>query len=471
MEFESKGAAVLATTAATVVSAILIWFGTGLEPIWPLLWFAPFPLLLLCLGRRTWPELVATAVAWFFGTFSFWNYFRLLQSPPAAFLGIAAAISAVMTFGAFLFRALVRKGAVWSGLVAFPATVVSFEYLRNISTPHGTAGSFAYTQLRFLPFLQLASIAGPWGMTFLLMLFPASLAIAVHLRRARILAVFGGILAAVLIFGSIRLAAPQTGPQVAVGLIASDAETGIAAGNDAKYLLAGYASVAKQLAARGARIIVLPEKLTTIIAGGAGEEGDAALQRVADDTGATIIAGEVRVEGPTHYNQARVFRQQTQPRAYNKHHMLPPFEDPLTPGTTTLTFAGKAGAYGVAICKDMDFTPLLRDYGQSAADLMLVPAWDFNMDRAWHGHIAVMRAVEDGFSLVRSARNGYLTVADNRGRILAEKRSDAQRPFSALLATVPVQRSATIYLLMGDWFAWLSCALLVACIARLFLAK
>jgi apolipoprotein N-acyltransferase len=66
--------------------------------------------------------------------------------------------------------------------LAFPATVVTAEYVRSLTTPHGTAGSLAYTQLRFLPFLQLASITGPWGMTFLMMLFAAALAIGFHLR-------------------------------------------------------------------------------------------------------------------------------------------------------------------------------------------------------------------------------------------------------------------------------------------------
>jgi apolipoprotein N-acyltransferase len=27
----------------------------------------------------------------------------------------------------------------------------------------------------------------------------------------------------------------------------------------------------------------------------------------------------------------------------------------------------------------------------------------------WHGHIAIMRGVEDGFSIVRAAKNGFLT--------------------------------------------------------------
>ena len=113
----------------------------------------------------------------------------------------------------------------------------------------------------------------------------------------------------------------------------------------------------------------------------------------------------------------------------------------------------------MAICKDMDFTALSRKYGHDGVGLMLVPAWDFNVDRAWHGHMAVMRGVEDGFSITRAAKNGYLTASDDRGRILAEVRSDSA-PFATLMAKIPVAHDATIYLAMGDWFAWLAIAIL-----------
>jgi apolipoprotein N-acyltransferase len=74
--------------------------------------------------------------------------------------------------------------------------------------------------------------------------------------------------------------------------------------------------------------------------------------------------------------------------------------------------------------------------------------------------------VEDGFSLVRAAKNGYLTVSDNRGRLVAEARSDAA-PFATLIASVPAAHSRTLYLLLGDWFAWVVCALLVFALVQL----
>jgi apolipoprotein N-acyltransferase len=98
--------------------------------------------------------------------------------------------------------------------------------------------------------------------------------------------------------------------------------------------------------------------------------------------------------------------------------------------------------------------------------LLMAPASDFRMDGFWHGHIAVMRAVEDGFSLVRTARKGLLTVADNRGRIVAETPSNAA-PFSTLLATLPAGHNRTLFLLLGDWFGWGAIALLLFVVGRI----
>ena len=75
-----------------------------------------------------------------------------------------------------------------------------------------------------------------------------------------------------------------------------------------------------------------------------------------------------------------------------------------------------------------------------------------------------MRGVESGFTIARTAKQGLLTVSDNRGRVLAE-RSSAAAPFSTLLASAPVAHSDTIYSKWGDWFAWVNIAALLAIIA------
>jgi apolipoprotein N-acyltransferase len=186
------------------------------------------------------------------------------------------------------------------------------------------------------------------------------------------------------------------------------------------------------------------------------------MQALADRTNAVIVLGVVNVDPPVKYNQARVYRPHIALLTYNKEHMLPPFESKLKPGTSLTLMSKGSSTWGVAICKDMDFTALSRKYGKFGAGLMLVPGWDFNLDRSWHGHMAIMRAVESGFGMVRAAKNGYLTVVDNRGRVLAERRSDSA-PFATLLADVPDVHDTTIYLLLGDWFAWVSLAVLGIC--------
>ena len=115
---------------------------------------------------------------------------------------------------------------------------------------------------------------------------------------------------------------------------------------------------------------------------------------------------------------------------------------------------------GVAICKDLDFPALGREYGARGSGLLLVPAWDFVSDAWLHDRMAAMRAIESGFALARAAKQGLLTVRDARGRLVASMRSDAA-PMATLATRVEVRHDATIYARYGDWFAWL-CAIVAA---------
>jgi apolipoprotein N-acyltransferase len=479
MGFDSRSGRVAFALAAFVAAAVLVYFGNGLTPQWPLMWLAPLPVLLLALRRQAWHAGLVAAGSWLAGCLNLWGYLRVLGAPPVAWLVDCGMAAAVFAAGVLLMRALARRGAVWSAWMALPAVWVTFEYVRNLTWPHGSAACIAYSQLNFLPFLQLASLAGPWGMGFVLMLFPAGLALGIHLwnsarRQAiRVLETTMGLVAAVLIFGAVRLAIPQPGPEVNVGLVASDADGNLRVaprGAATERLFEQYAQRAQELIARGAQVVVLPENLGVVVDPDVAKT-DAVFQRVADQTGAAVIAGMTHVSGGVQHNEARIYAPGVAPRGYDKEHLLPPFETRMyAPGTTRLLFdapAKAAGqAWGVAICKDLDFTEPARAYGKAGVGLMLAPAWDFRVDGFWHGHIAVMRAVEDGFTLVRAARNGLLTVADDRGRIVAETASNSA-PFATLLASVPAGHNRTLFLLLGDWFGWCAMALLALAVGRL----
>ena len=467
---------------AAVATAVLVWFGTGLFPQWPLMWFAPLPILLFASRSSWWAAGLTAFAAWTAGDLNLWHYFTVaLHGPLGVRVEIAAAPALVIALAVLLYRALLLRGAYWSALIAFPAVWVSFEYIFNLTSPHGTAISLAYSQMNFLPMLQLASITGPWGISFLLLSFSSAMAIGIHLRASapsqalRIVSVTVGVLAAVLIFGAVRLALPPPPRQdVKVGLLASDLpeNSDVAApGAETERVLQDYAAQAEALVARGAQVIVLPEHMGEIVDPSTAD-ADEIFQSLADKTGSTIVVGIGHLSPHVKYNQARVYAPLAPVASYNKQHLLPPFESEFTPGRT-LTTPGNSiatvskptGTWGVAICKDLDFTGLSRQYGQMNVGLMLVPAWDFDLDRFAHGHIAVMRGVESGFGIARAARRGYLTVSDNRGRILAETESNSA-PFATLLADLPAVHDNTIYLMFGDWFAWVVLATLCFTLVR-----
>ncbi|MDE2136722.1 MAG: hypothetical protein KGJ68_04750, partial [Gammaproteobacteria bacterium] len=249
-------------------------------------------------------------------------------------------------------------------------------------------------------------------------------------------------------------------------------------GAPAAQLFKDYGARVAQLAQEGATVVVLPEK-TAVVLDPDISRTDSEFQSLADANHVRVVVGVLRVSPPgaahpqkLRYNEARVYTPGEPVASYDKEHMLPPFESNLTPGTTLTLLRSSAGAatWGVAICKDMDFTQLSRRYGEAGAGLMLVPGWDFFADAISHGHMAIMRGVESGFGVVRSAKGGTLYVSDNRGRIMAEIKSDAV-PFTALMASVPETHDRTLFLVLGDWFAWVAVAILALCLVRLVLSR
>ncbi len=119
----------------------------------------------------------------------------------------------------------------------------------------------------------------------------------------------------------------------------------------------------------------------------------------------------------------------------------------------------------------MDYPDPARIYGKDKVGLLLVPAWDFDVDRWWHAHMALMRGVEYGYSIVRSAKVGFLTVSDDRGRVLAEAGTTSSAPFTTLLAAVPVRHDWTLYQTLGEWFAWFNLVLLGSLAVFAFLGR
>jgi apolipoprotein N-acyltransferase len=241
-------------------------------------------------------------------------------------------------------------------------------------------------------------------------------------------------------------------------LIAKDVPMSVYLGSEeeALRLLGEYAAEIHSVTPAGTQIVVLPEKIGHI-SESALSEVDPVFSSAAANTGAAIVLGVVRKTPSGAFNSSRLYSAEGKLEAnYDKHHLLPGVE-PEEPGDKRVVLDKPSGRWGLQICKDMDFPKLSREYSADGANLLLVPAWDFNVDRWLHARMAVLRAVENGFALARSARNGLLTLSDNHGRIVAETATVPGR-FASITGKVAVVREKTFYARTGDWFAWLSVA-------------
>jgi len=363
-----------------------------------------------------------------------------------------------------LMRALVGRGRHLLATLAVPAGWTALEHVVSRVSPHGTFGSLAYTQMDCLPVVQLASLLGTSGITFLLMLVPSALAIltlpAAARDRGRVVWTTAGAVTLALGYGGWRLVREeQARPSVTVGLAAADRpEQPAHVGTDeGQRLLAHYARASEGLAARGAQVIVLPETIVRVAA-----DGVAAVRgRFTGVTEQRIVVLGADLQAATgEANAAIAFEPgRLQPAVYAKQHLLQPFESRYQPGGELTLLSTRWGPLGLAVCKDMDFSGLGRRYAERGASMLLVPAWDFTADGWLHSRMAVLRGVEGGFAVARAARGGRLTISDDRGRVFAEATS-AQAPVASVLAPVRVGPAGTPYVKLGDGLGWLSCGLL-----------
>jgi apolipoprotein N-acyltransferase len=338
------------------------------------------------------------------------------------------------------------------------------DYIGATISKNGSYGSFAYSQVPAPLLIQSASLLGLWSITFALCLFANAAALLWRYGRRGV--VMSGIIAAVLLcdlaFGVVRLAAPG-GPPVAVGLVTDDAMPFAQTAAQASLASTRYAALARDAAGRGATTVVLPEK--TAMLEPAWSDVLDTYRRAARSAGSRLIVGFQT--GPSlPQNVALAFDPDGTIRRYAKRRLIAGFE-PLLPGTAPGLLGGRDA---MVICKDMDYPAMIRgDARRGPIAVMYVPAWDFVTDAQTHANMAVMRGVEDGFAVVRSARQGLMTVSNAQGRVVASRPSSPQRP-EVLVARVSPGPGRSVYRAVGDLFAWccavVAIALLVVMLRR-----
>lgn len=442
---------------AAIVSGGLYFFSTGLEGFRPLVWIAPIPILLISLRSTRSITFIVAFSAYVIGGLNFVPYLLKLASPGVA-LGQLLIPSAAFALVTIAFRDAIVQFRHRLSFLAFPIGWTAYEFFLSIVSPHGSTGSIAYTQSAFLPFIQIASLTGISGITFILTLVPAGIAAALHHREkgfrptAILITVF--VAAGSLGYGWIRLSTPATGNTMRVGAAAIDSTVryfNTIVREEALGVVNAYARLVSQSADTGSAIVVLPEKFV-----GVTEKYEAEALKIlltaAADHDVFIVAGFNRLGAQPHRNVAILISPDGGIAGeYDKAFPLPGIESGYKRGEEILLFNTRSVTGGIAICKDLDFPRWIRQYGQAGVGVLYVPAWDFRSDAWLHSRMAILRGVENGFAVVRSANDGVLTITDDRGRVISETSSIGSSGV-LIFADVHPGSGRTIYSAGGEWF-------------------
>ncbi len=459
-----------------VVSALCYFLASRFMDLWLFALLAPLPMLAATFAApsRTRAALCAF-VPLFIGEFGVWSAESFFLPLPV-FIGASAAIALTITVLALFARSAARNWSHAATALVFPTLYAALSFIFSLLAYDGTWANPAYRMDGFLPLLQIASLTGLWGVIFSMSLPASAIAFAWysveagkpwHEATGLALAIF----AVVLLFGAGRLAASSASPSVRVAMIASDHNLKYSRTTDenqAAELLTFYASLVPKAAAQGAKVVVLPEKIV-----GVTPADRSPLIRILSDAANSshvwLIAGVNEIGRAPKINGAWIFMPNGALAGdYHKHYFVRGFEDGYQSGNNAYAIDAQWGKMGVAICKDLDYPWFITEYGAKNVTLMLVPAWDWEGPNAvMHERMSVVRGVENGFAMARSAKTGYVTAHDAYGRTLASSSTFDQDP-AMVVADVPLGPGPTLYTSWGDWFGWL-CVLASLVIATMVL--
>lgn len=406
--------------ALAALSGILLSLSYALHPFCLAAWLAPAPIIIATLRvpapHRRWVSLLAGAL----GGMSSFAYHLTVGGWFAALL--------IFVLVALVWSSAIRLAVVFAerrqfslALLSVPVVWAAIDTLIIHLSPHGSAGSIAYSQMNALPVIQVASLGGMPAIPFVVLLGGSLLGLLIGKRLetdrqerlvAGIAAIF--LIGATLAFGFIRLGGTDrpSGPNTV--LVATDSV-------DRRQTSWGgflqvYGEAIKQ-SARPGSIVVLPEAVLDLPEAQA-EVAARELAERAFETRSTIVVG-MSVEGVDEATgRALIAQPDGRFRWYIKQHLIPGIEGAFTPGTQPLVVASNDTKIGVAICKDMHFPTLGREYAQQGAKLMLVPANDFEVDDWLTARMTVLRGVESGFSIARAARGGGISFVSDSYHIV-----------------------------------------------------
>ncbi|MFN7951936.1 MAG: apolipoprotein N-acyltransferase [bacterium] len=486
---------------AALASGVLLVVAFPIHPVRPLAWVGLAPLLVALAGepwRRRFALGYLAGMALFLGGL-YWlvetmHHFGELPLPLSVLghLLLSAFLSLfVATFAALAGPLGLDRGR---GIWGLAALWTALEYLRSFFLTGFPWLTLGYSQVGFLPMVQIADLTGIYGVSFVLVASSAAVALAWRSWTGEVPVPFAHLVALVLVvagvraYGLVRMrAVPAESEPIRIGLLQGNIPQDMKWDEEFRsHTIDVYHQLATRAAAEPLDLLVLPETAMPFYfqRGGAWTERARDLARL---TGLPVLFGApayrlkenlpaapgrpLTAADVESLNRAYLLAPDgTELAHYDKMHLVPfgewspfPFLEKIVagvgnfhPGREHVTFAiGDRIRFAVLICYEAIF-PMEARHAVAAGARLLVSitndAWFGRLGAPYqHLEMAQVRAIENRVWLARAANTGVSTFVDPWGRRVSETGLFVDGTLSGAVTLGPVLQS--FYLRYGDVFA------------------
>ena len=387
-----------------------------------------------------------------------------------------------------------------------PAVWIALEWVQTQTWAGVPWGKLALGQTAFRAVIQSISLFGPYFISFIIVLFSALAAFAVMSlkkrapkRRAVIcLAAAALVILANAIFGAVRISTyePQ-GRTVKAAAVQGNIDSKEKWSDDLDYTLDIYEELTLAAAADGAELCVWPETAIPVRLEKCSYYTER-VERIAAKSGVPIVVGAFHYDNGSGLANA-TFLVDPESGLPSEHYtkrrlvpfgefvpwrklimtLVPPLSeltiigDDLTVGESSAIMEADFGKIGSIICFDSIYESLARRSAADGAELLCVStndSWFGDSSAVYeHNRHSVLRAVENGRYVVRSANTGISSIISPTGEITAELEPLLR---GNVAGAVTMISEKTLYTQIGDlivalaYIAVASAAVLTAVISR-----
>jgi len=366
--------------------------------------------------------------------------------------------------------------------IIFASIMVSIEYIIYLIYPILGGLSDAYTQYQNLYLLQLVTVTGIYGITFL-MYWTAAVVIWIWNNKnqkeyiRKYIIVYGSVIGLVFVYGvvmfhfagnsdkSIRIA----GVTVPISELLNNDEdvystfyTNTFTDENITNARSKLSSAADELflkteleAQAGAKIVFWSELNGAVLK----QDEDLLLQRASDlaKQEEVYLIVSLLVKPPymdLKENKTAAFNPQGELISEYFKHGRSIGELCQKRDGILKSFGTEYGRIAPFICSDMAFLSKIQQAGRDNVDILIVPASDWKEMTLLAAKTAIVRGVENGSNIIRHTNKGMSIVSDFRGSVLAQTdyfQSDT-KTFSTQVLT---KGRFTLYSYIGNLFVYL----------------